>query len=127
MRGTISGGEVAVWIEGLGVFEMGGVIVGGPGILGMLGFGGLCGDCKRGTHHEKSSASWNDRILPLNIFDALTREADGDDRPEAQGFFDESRDIGDIFFCKAFLPSVTIGIGFHDFGEGVLLNFLAVW
>lgn len=32
-RGTVFGGEVAVWVEGVGGVEVGGVVIGGIGVL----------------------------------------------------------------------------------------------
>ena len=86
------------------------------------------GICAGGSwaYHVKGGAGGDDGAFVLDVFDADAREADGDDGPEAEGFFDEGGDVGDFFFDEAFFPGVAVGVDFHDFFVSTLLDGLAL-
>jgi hypothetical protein len=77
-----------------------------------------------GIHIEARSLR-NDCISPADIANTLARQGDGDDGPEAQGFFDEGGDVGDFFLGQAALPGVVVGVYFVDLGQGLGLDVLA--
>lgn len=79
------------------------------------------------TDHVESRPCRDGGVTPLNIFHANPGERDGDHSPESQYLFHEGSDVRDLFFYKALLPGIAIGVDFHDLGVGALLDFLAVW
>lgn len=101
-------GEVAVGVEGVGVFEMGVVVVGGEGVHVEIG---SCGDSG---------------VVPCDGFDRAPGQTNGDDGPEAERFFDESSDVGAFFFVEAAFPGVVVGVLRDDFLVGAFLDVLAV-
>lgn len=79
-----------------------------------------------GSYHEKGGAGGDNCVVPWNVFDADTRKTDWDDCPEAKDFFNESSDIGNFLFHETFLPSVSVGVDFHDLFKGTCLDLLSV-
>jgi hypothetical protein len=75
--------------------------------------------------HVETRSLRNHCVAPADIADALSRQRDGDDGPEAHSFLDQSRDVGDFFFGQAALPGVVVGVYFVDLGEGLGLDVLA--
>jgi hypothetical protein len=75
--------------------------------------------------HIEARSLRNDCISPADIANALARQGDGDDGPEAESFFDEGRDVGDFFLGQAALPGVVVGVYFVDLGQGLGLDVLA--
>lgn len=67
-----------------------------------------------GTDHEERRAGGNDSTIPLHVFGAFTRQANRNDAPESQSFFDQSRDIRDLLLNQTFFPRVAVGVDLHD-------------
>lgn len=138
--GAVGHVEVALGEEGIGVFEVRGVVVGGPSVLQR----GLVSSLRfpkrrmmgpeprrvvgggRGAYHVERCAGRDRCFLPVDVLCADAWKAHGDDGPEAEDFFDESGEVGDFFFRQAVFPCVAVGVHFHDLFVGALLDFLAV-
>ena len=78
------------------------------------------------AYHVEGCPGGDGGVLPLDIFDADTWEADRYDGPEAENFFDKGGYVGNALFDEAFIPGVAVGIHFLNLGIGVLLDFLTV-
>lgn len=120
------GGEVAIRVERARGVKVGGVIIRSICILGHVQTLGKIHIGKRGYHVE-SCAGWDGGLLPYNVLDTDSGQANGNDGPVTEGFFDEGRDKGNLFLIEAFFPSIAIGVGFHDFLIRSFLNLLTVW
>ena len=119
--------EIALGEEGVGVFEVRGVIVGCPCVLCFLLACPWSGSSmRRHTYHVERGAGWDGGVLVLNIFDADPGQTDWDDCPEAQDFLHQSGHVWDLFLGEAFLPCITLGIHFHDLFICTRLNILTV-
>ena len=116
MRGAAGGGsvvdgvvgQVAVRVEGVGVLEVRVVVVRRVGV------------------HVERCARGDRRAFPRDGLRAGARQTDGDHGPEAQGFFDEGRDVRAGFFLQAAFPAVAVGVFLLDLREGSALDFLPV-
>ena len=78
------------------------------------------------AYHVESTSSRNNSILIFDILDTSSWQANRDDGEKTQDFSHESSHVGYLFFDDAFLPGVAVGVDFHDFVVGALLDFLAV-
>lgn len=77
-------------------------------------------------YHVECCSCWDDGVFVFDVLDTCSWQADWNDCEEAKYFSDESGDVGDFFFNEAFLPRIAVGIDFHDFLVGTLLDFLAM-
>lgn len=78
------------------------------------------------THHEEGRSGRNSRAVVLDILGALTGQADGNDRPEAESLADQRAHVGHLLLHQTFLPRISIGVDLHDFIVSLLLDPLAV-
>lgn len=76
--------------------------------------------------HVEGGAGWDGGVAPFDVFDRGAREADGDDGPEAENFFVEGRDEGDLFLVKTAFPGVVIRVDFVNLGKSFGLELLPV-
>lgn len=78
------------------------------------------------TYHEEGRSGRNSGAVVLDILGALAGQADGNDRPEAEGFADQRAHVGHLLLHQTLLPGVAVGVDLHDFIVGLLLDPLAV-
>ena len=76
--------------------------------------------------HVECGAGWNRCAFPLDLLDTLPGQANRDDGPETEDFFDKGSDVWHFFFRETFLPCIAIRVDSHDFVVSTLLDLLAV-
>ena len=123
--------EIPLWDELFRLMKVFGIVVCGPGILiPNMAWSAFRSRSviRNGKHanHEKCSTSWNNGCVPLNVSNALPRQADRDHCPIAKDFFDERGDVRHFLFNQAFTPRVIIRVNLHDLLVCLVLDALAI-
>ena len=117
--------EVALYREGVGVFEMRGVEICGPGVLWVVS-PSLYEKQSGENHHIECSSGGNDGIFVGDVLDTCSWQADRDDGVESKDFSDKGSDVGYFLFYETALPGIAVGVDFHYLFVRTLLNFLSL-